>query len=528
MSTNKSAKLSKKLGLHLEDAVDVFELLKKEMDTTNSSSSKATNTEAKLSDKLGLHLEDAVDVFQLLKKELDTTNSSSSKATNTDMFELNSQRADLKARELELQADRAEFKAKQQEWEATKGGVSSERELKAAKAKLKEDMLQLEAEKTQFRVAQIQLKAAQSQLEDAKRNLESAQTQLEEARGELETARKHLEAAKTQTDITNTRLAAAKQSLDAAKMRFEGATKQLNDAKSKFEDATTQLEAATSATTSAGVGMCMSLEEENIKLRIQVDQLRSEISNGQKTNEAELKKSKVENERLATDNSKLKNEKLRVEDELKESVANLEQVKNEIKSLQADKNKIVEEDPSRVKFGNPKVFFDITIRGLSAGRIIFELFTDIIPDYVELFRAICTGEKRVSQKGKPLHYKGTSITYFHKDYILGGNFGTMTSDEAQSIYGDLKPVGKEFIKESITLGNLFMFLKPDRRRDCSVGIFISMKQNPAEYTFAPNVVIGKVIQGIEVLHAIKIAFSNGPSRHLDMNEMVIANSGQLS
>ncbi|CAM8956551.1 unnamed protein product [Rhodiola kirilowii] len=495
MSTNKSAKLSKKLGVYLEDAVTVFELLK-----------MPTNKSAKLFDKLGVHLEDAVDVFELLKKELDTS-SSSSKATNTDMFELNAQRADLKACELELQADRAEFKAKQQEWEV------SERELKAAKAKLEEDMQQLKAEKTQLRVAQIQLKAAQSQLEDAKRNLESAQTQLEEARGELETARKHLEAAKTQTDIINTTLEAAKQSLDAAKMRFEGATKQLNDAKSKFDNATTQLEAAT-----VGVGMSMSLEEENIKLRIQVGQLRSE----QKTNEVELKKSKAENERLATDNSKLKNEKLRAEDELKESIAELEPIKNEIKSLQADKNKILEEDPSRGKFGNSKVFFDITIRGVPAGRIVFVLFADTMPDHVELFRAFCTGGKRVSQEGKPFHYKGISLAHINPDYMIGGKLGTMTSDEAQSIYGDLKPVGKEFINEPYTLGYLFMYLDPLNSRDYSFAISLSTIQERSSV-----VVIGKVIQGIEVLHAIKIAFSNHYSWYLGKNELVITNCGQL-
>ncbi|KAL9680643.1 hypothetical protein QQ045_018528 [Rhodiola kirilowii] len=200
----------------------------------------------------------------------------------------------------------------------------------------------------------------------------------------------------------------------------------------------------------------MSLEEENIKLRIQVDQLRSEISNGQKTNETELKKSKMENERLPTDNSKLKNEKLRVDDELKESVGELEQ-------------------------------------------------------------------KGVSQEGKPLHYKGTSIRYFYTNYILGGNLGTMTCNEARSIYGDLKPVGKEFIKESLTLGNLFMFLlDPLWCNIYSFGIFISTDQNPTEYSVPSNVVIGKVIQGIEVLHAIKIAFAYQHNYHdLCMNELVI-------
>ncbi|KAL9680224.1 hypothetical protein QQ045_018102 [Rhodiola kirilowii] len=275
--------------------------------------------------------------------------------------------------------------------------------------------------------------------------------------------------------------------------------------------------------------MSMSLEEENIKLQIQVDQLRSEISKGQKTNEAELKKIKAENERLATDNSKLKNEKLRVENELKESVVELEQVNNEIKSLHADKYKIVEADPrSRVKSGNHIVFFDMTIHGVPAGRITFELFADIMPDRVELFRTLCTGEKGVSQTGKLLHYKGTSIGFHTPDWILVERLDAMNCAEAQRFYRDLKPVGKEFIKESFTLGNLFMFLENVSYRYYSFGIFISTGQYSPDGLDYSRVVIGKVIQGIEVLHAIQIAFPNRPNCSRDKNEMVIANSGQLS
>ncbi|KAL9679189.1 hypothetical protein QQ045_017045 [Rhodiola kirilowii] len=127
----------------------------------------------------------------------------------------------------------------------------------------------------------------------------------------------------------------------------------------------------------------------------------------------------------------------------------------------------------------------MTVRGVSAGRIVFELFADTIYGYPELFRTLCTGEKGVSQTSKPLHFKGTDIRLFSTDdYITGGNLGNMTSDEAQSIYGDLKPV-------------------------------------------ASHVVIGKVIQGIEVLHEMKIAFSNQPPCFLDIKEMVIANSEKL-
>jgi cyclophilin family peptidyl-prolyl cis-trans isomerase len=50
---------------------------------------------------------------------------------------------------------------------------------------------------------------------------------------------------------------------------------------------------------------------------------------------------------------------------------------------------------------NPRVFFDITLGGQPAGRIVFELFADVVPRTAENFRALCTGEKGVGRSGKP-------------------------------------------------------------------------------------------------------------------------------
>ena len=83
-----------------------------------------------------------------------------------------------------------------------------------------------------------------------------------------------------------------------------------------------------------------------------------------------------------------------------------------------------------------KVFFDIEIENGEGGRVVLGLFGETVPKTVSLqwgfvpgvcsgrkhvandlvrcifskvenFRALCTGEKGVGQKGKPLHYKGS-------------------------------------------------------------------------------------------------------------------------
>ena len=48
--------------------------------------------------------------------------------------------------------------------------------------------------------------------------------------------------------------------------------------------------------------------------------------------------------------------------------------------------------PPRSLRSNPKVFFDITIGGKPAGRVIMELRADVVPRTAENFRALCTGE----------------------------------------------------------------------------------------------------------------------------------------
>ena len=40
-----------------------------------------------------------------------------------------------------------------------------------------------------------------------------------------------------------------------------------------------------------------------------------------------------------------------------------------------------------------QVYFDMTIGGTSAGRIIMDLKQDVVPKTAENFRALCTGEK---------------------------------------------------------------------------------------------------------------------------------------
>lgn len=50
-----------------------------------------------------------------------------------------------------------------------------------------------------------------------------------------------------------------------------------------------------------------------------------------------------------------------------------------------------------------KVYFDIDIEGEAAGRIVFQLRKDVVPKTAENFRAICTGEQKITYKGSVFH-----------------------------------------------------------------------------------------------------------------------------
>ncbi|KAG8677985.1 peptidyl-prolyl cis-trans isomerase cpr6 [Ceratobasidium sp. 428] len=166
-------------------------------------------------------------------------------------------------------------------------------------------------------------------------------------------------------------------------------------------------------------------------------------------------------------------------------------------------------------------FFDITIGGQPAGRIVFKLYNDVVPKTAENFRALCTGEKGVGPSGKNMTYEGSSFHRVIPDFMLqGGDFTLGNGRGGESIYG--AKFADENFQYKHTKPGLLSMANAGKNTNGSQFFITTV---PTPHLDGKHVVFGEVIEGLNVVKAIEANPTDRGDKPL--KAVVIAKSGQL-
>ncbi|KAK4747800.1 hypothetical protein SAY87_014386 [Trapa incisa] len=170
----------------------------------------------------------------------------------------------------------------------------------------------------------------------------------------------------------------------------------------------------------------------------------------------------------------------------------------------------------------PRCYLDISIAEELEGRIVVELYNDIVPKTAENFRALCTGEKGIGPNtGAPLHYKGVRFHRVIKGFMAqGGDISAGNGTGGESIYG-LKFEDENFELKHERKGMLSMANSGPNTNGSQ--FFITTSRT--SHLDGKHVVFGRVIKGMGVVRSMEHV-TTGDS-DCPLSDIIVADCGEI-
>ena len=145
-----------------------------------------------------------------------------------------------------------------------------------------------------------------------------------------------------------------------------------------------------------------------------------------------------------------------------------------------------------------KVFFDLQLDGQDAGRVVFGLYGNAVPDTVKNFATLAQGTAGATADGVPLSYKGSTFHRVIPGFMAqGGDFTRGDGTGGESIYG-AKFNDENFLLEHSKPYQLAMANSGPNTNGSQFYITF----DPMPHLDGKHVVFGEVVDGIQAVEAM--------------------------